>query len=298
MGRERLDEAARRAVLIADGAMGTQLQARGLEPGAPGELWNLQRPEDVVAIHRAYREAGAHVLLTNSFGGSRWKLQLAGLEERVAEVNRVAGELARQAAGEGAWVLGDIGPTGRFMAPLGTETFADFVAIFTEQAEALVAGGVDGIIVETMTAVEEARAALQAAKSVTNLPVAVTMSFTPDRSGGGFHTVMGVNAEEAVATLQEAGADLVGSNCGVGSDAMVRIIERMAAVAAVPLLAKPNAGVPRLEGGRTVYDENPERFARSGAALVAAGAGVVGGCCGTTPGHIRALTAATRNPRK
>ena len=271
MGRERLDEAARRAVLIADGAMGTQLQAGGLAPGAPGELWVLERPQDVVAIHRAYREAGARVLLTNSFGGSRWKLQLAGLEERVAEVNRVAGELARQAAGEDAWVLGDIGPTGRFMAPLGTETFADFVTVFTEQAEALVAGGVDGIIVETMTALEEARAALQAAKSVTDLPVAVAMTFTPDRSGEGFHTVMGVSAEEAVAALQEAGADIVGSNCGVGSEAMVRILARMAAVATVPLLAKPNAGVPRLEAGRTVYDETPERFARNGAALVAAG---------------------------
>lgn len=298
MTRERLDEAARRGVLIADGAMGTQLQARGLAPGAPGELWNLERPQDVVAIHRAYREAGARVLLTNSFGGSRWKLQLAGLEERVVEVNRLAGELARQAAGEDGWVLGDIGPTGRFVAPLGTDSFADFVTIFTEQAEALVAGGVDGIIVETMTALDEARAALEAAQSVTDLPVAVTMTFTPDRSGEGFHTVMGVSAEEAVATLQQAGADLVGSNCGVGSEAMVSIIKRMAAVAAVPLLAKPNAGLPRLEGGRTVYDETPQRFAQNGVAVVAAGAGVLGGCCGTTPDHIRALAAAIRNPRK
>lgn len=298
MGRERLDEAARRGVLVADGAMGTQLQARGLEPGAPGELWNLERPQDVVAVHRAYREAGARVLLTNSFGGSRWKLQLAGLEERVAEVNRAAGQLARQAAGEDVWVLGDIGPTGRFMAPLGADSFADFVNIFTEQAEALVAGGVDGIIVETMAALEEARAALQAAKSVTGLPVAVTMTFTPDRSGDGFHTVMGVSAEDAVATLQQAGADLVGSNCGVGSEAMVSIIERMAAVAAVPLLAKPNAGLPRLEAGRTVYDESAQRFAQNGAAVVAAGATVLGGCCGTTPEHIRALTVAVQKPRK
>jgi 5-methyltetrahydrofolate--homocysteine methyltransferase len=293
-----LDEAARRGVLVADGAMGTQLQARGLEPGAPGELWNLERPQDVVAVHRAYREAGARVLLTNSFGGSRWKLQLAGLEERVAEVNRAAGQLARQAAGEDVWVLGDIGPTGRFMAPLGADSFADFVNIFTEQAEALVAGGVDGIIVETMAALEEARAALQAAKSVTGLPVAVTMTFTPDRSGNSFHTVMGVSVEEAVGALQEAGADLVGSNCGVGSEAMVSIIERMAAVAAVPLLAKPNAGLPRLEAGRTVYDESAQRFAQNGAAVVAAGATVLGGCCGTTPEHIRALTVAVQKPRK
>jgi 5-methyltetrahydrofolate--homocysteine methyltransferase len=180
---------------------------------------------------------------------------------------------------------------------LGTDTFADFVDVFIEQVEALVAGGVDGIIVETMTALEEARAALEAAKSVTGLPVAVTLTFTPDRSGQGFHTVMGVSVEEAVAALQEAGADLVGSNCGVGSEAMVSILARMAPLAAVPLLAKPNAGVPRLEGGRTVYDETPERFARNGAALVRAGAAIVGGCCGTTPEHIRALVLATREGR-
>ena len=294
MARKRLDEAARDGVLIADGAMGTELQARGLEPGAPGELWNVERPEEVTAIHRSYLEAGARIILTNTFGGSRWKLETAGLAGRVVEVNRAAAELARKVAGEGAWVLGDVGPTGRFMAPLGTDTFEDFVAVFTEQVEALMAGGVDAVMVETMSDLQEARAALQAAKAVGDLPVVVTMTFTPDQVGGDFHTVMGVGVEEAVGVLQEAGADLVGSNCGVGTEAMAQIVERMSAVATVPVVAKPNAGLPRLEAGHTVYDETPEQFARTLANLTGVGARVLGGCCGTTPEHIHALASAVR----
>jgi len=289
MARRRLDEAAREELLVADGAMGTQLQARGLEPGAPGELWNVERPEEVAAVHRSYRAAGARVVLTNTFGGSRWKLARADLGERVVELNRAAAELARVAAGEQAWVLGDVGPTGRFVAPLGTDSFEDFVAVFGEQIEALLAGGVDGILVETMSDLQEARAALQAAKALSELPVAVTMTFNPDRSGGDFHTVMGGGVEEAARTLQDAGADLGGSNCSGGSEAMVSIIERLAPVAAVPVVAKPNAGLPRLEAGRTVFEETPEQFARSAARLAGAGARLIGGCCGTTPEHIARL---------
>lgn len=292
MTRKRLDEAAREGLLIADGAMGTQLHARGLEPGAPGELWNVERPQEVAAVHRAYHQAGARVILTNTFGGSRWKLETAGLGGRVTELNRAAAELAREAAGEAAWVLGDVGPTGRFMAPLGAESFEDFVAGFREQVEALVAGGVDGVIVETMSDLQEARAALEAAKAVTDLPVVVAMTFSPDQDGADFHTVMGVGVEDSVRALQDAGADLVGSNCGVGSQVMARIIERMAEVATVPIVAKPNAGLPRLEAGRTVYDETPEQFARVLAGLTEVGARILGGCCGTTPEHIRALGAA------
>ena len=292
MTRKRLDEAAREGLLIADGAMGTQLDARGLEPGAPGELWNVERPREVAAVHRSYLDAGARVILTNTLGGSRWKLEVAGLGDRVAELNRVAAELAREAAGEQAWVLGDVGPTGRFMAPLGAESFEDFVAVFREQVEALVAGGVDAIIVETMSDLQEARAALEAAKTVADLPVVVTMTFTPDRVGGDFHTVMGVGVEEAVGALEEAGADLVGSNCGVGTEVMAGIIERVVGVATVPVVAKPNAGLPRLEAGRTVYDEAPEQFARVLAGLTGVGARILGGCCGTTPEHIRALVRA------
>jgi 5-methyltetrahydrofolate--homocysteine methyltransferase len=289
MARRRLDETARQELLIADGAMGTQLQARGLETGAPGELWNVARPDQVLAVHRSYREAGAQAILTNSLGGSRWKLQAAGEGHRVAELNRAAAGLAREAAREQAWVLGDVGPTGRFVAPLGTDSFEEFVAVFGEQIEALLAGGVDGILVETMSDLEEALAALQAAKALSDLPVAVTMTFTPDRSGGDYHTVMGVGVEEAVQTLQEAGADLIGSNCSVGSQAMLGIVKRLAPVAAVPVVAKPNAGLPRLVAGQTVFEEAPEQFARTAARLVGAGARVVGGCCGTTPDHIAGL---------
>jgi len=180
------------------------------------------------------------------------------------------------------------------MAPLGTDRFEDFVAVFTTQVEALAAGGVDAVMVETMSDLQEARAALQAAHAVGDLPVAVTMTFTPDQAGGDFHTVMGVGVEEAVAALQEAGADLVGSNCGVGTEVMARIVERMSAVATVPIVAKPNAGLPRLEGGRTVYDETPEQFARTLAQVAGVGARILGGCCGTTPAYIRALASAAR----
>lgn len=296
MSRKRLDEAAREGLLIADGAMGTQLQARGLEPGAPGELWNLERPEEVQAVHRGYLEAGARVVLTNTFGGSRWKLERAGLAGRVAEVNRAGAVVAREAAGEEAWVLGDVGPTGRFVAPLGTDAFEDFVTVFREQVEALVAGGVDGILVETMSDLAEARAALEAAKSATDLAVAVTMTFEPDRTGGGFHTVMGVGPRQAAEVLQEAGADLVGSNCGVGAEAMVEVIRGMAPATSVPLVAKPNAGLPRLEAGRTVYEETPEQFARVLGSLLGVGVRLLGGCCGTTPAHIRALASAAQTP--
>ena len=292
MARERLDRAAARELIVADGAMGTQLQERGLEPGAPGELWNLERPGDVLAVHQSYLEAGARVILTNTFGGSRWKLGVFGLGERVAEVNRVGAELACEAAREGAWVLGDVGPTGRFVAPLGSDSFEDFVAVFAEQIEALLAGGVDGIVVETMTDLQEARAALQAAKSLSDLPVVVTMTFTPDRTGDSFHTVMGAGVADSATALQEGGADLVGSNCGVGAEAMVAVVEGLVPQVTVPVVAKPNAGLPRLQAGRTVYGETPEQFARAVGAVIRAGARVVGGCCGITQEHIRRLAEA------
>jgi len=296
--RTRLDEAARRRVLIADGAMGTQLQARGLDPGSPGELWNAERPGVVAGVHHSYVEAGAEIILTNTFGGSRWKLAAAGLGDRVAELNRAGAELAREAVGGEVWILGDVGPTGRFVAPLGTDSFDDFVAVFSEQVAALLEGGVDAILIETMADLQEAKAALQAAKAATGIPVAVTTTFNPDAGGASFHTVMGVGVEEAVRALIGAGADLVGSNCGVGTEAMARIVAEMAPRADVPVIAKPNAGLPRLRQGRTVYDETPEVFARAGAELVRAGARVVGGCCGTTPEHIRRLAESLADARE
>lgn len=282
-----------RGVLVADGAWGTLLAKRGLAPGTAPERWNLERPDEVEGVARAYVEAGADIVLTNTFGGSRWKLEKAGLGGRTAEVNRRGVELSKRAAGGRALVFASIGPTGDFVAPLGTRTPAEFLECFAEQIAACAQGGADGLVLETMTALEEARAALAAARQAAPaLPVAACMTF--DRGARGYATMMGVAPERAARDLDAAGADLVGSNCGAGIGAMVEVARLMKAATARPLWIKPNAGAPRLVDGRTVFRETPEEMASRVPDLLAAGARVIGGCCGTTPDHIRAIAAACR----
>jgi len=280
---ERLEKG---EVLVADGAAGTWLQSAGLSSGTPPEVWNVEHPDEILAMHRAYLAAGADIILTNTFGGTRHKLGKFGLEERVEELDRAATDLAHQAAADQALVAGDIGPLGDLLSPLGTVTYEEAVDCFAEQARYLAAGGADFILIETMADLEEAAAAVEGTKSVTALPVVCSMSFDTHR-----RTMMGVRPEQMVERLWPMGVAAVGVNCGHSledNEAVLRAAHE--ANTDVPLWYKPNAGLPRLEGGQTVFDVGPEEFAAAVGRLLGEGARVVGGCCGTTPDHIRALS--------
>jgi len=299
--RERL---CAKAILVADGAWGTQLARRGLKPGEPPELWNAERPEAVEAVAHAYIAAGADIILTNTFGGNRFKLARSGLAARTTELNRLGVEIscraaARQLRRRGGQqergerqvlVFASIGPTGEFAAPLGTRTQEELTDAFREQIRACLAGGANGLVIETMTALDEALAALRAAREATTLPVVVSLTFT--RGPKGLATIMGLRPEEAARELDAAGADIIGANCGTGSNDMVEIIRRLRSATNRPLWAKPNAGVPKLVRGRTIFPETPTEMAGRVRALIMAGANIIGGCCGTTPAHIRRIAAA------
>ena len=278
-----------RPVLL-DGGMGTLLQDKGLEAGAPGELWNLENPDAVRAAHAAYAEAGARLLTTNTFGGTRPRLELHGLGERVGEVNRTVAQLARSVADErGLLVAGDLGPTGELLAPLGTMTREQAQALFAEQLIGLVEGGIDLVLVETLSDLGEADAALAAAREVApGLPVAVTMSFDTN-----VRTMMGVRPGEAVVHLAAAGADAVGANCGRGPDEMEIIAAEMMHTRPSDLLlvAQSNAGLPQLVGDHFEYDATAEDLAAHATRLAELGIDLVGGCCGSTPAHIAAIRA-------
>ena len=276
-------------LLVSDGAWGTELSKRGLAPGESPESWNLDRPDDVRGVAASYVEAGADIVLTNSFGGNRFKLGKSSLVDRLVEVNRRAAELSKEAAGDTVLVFASVGSTGEFMAPLGTVSEAEMVDCFAEQARALAAGGADGIVIETMTDLAEALAALRAAKENTSLPVVVSMTF--DKGAQGYATMMGVKPEQAAEALAGAGADAVGANCGAGIENMIEVARLMKPVLSVPLWVKANAGLPELVDGKTVFRQSPDVMAQHVGELVAAGANIVGGCCGTTPEHIRLLVA-------
>jgi len=283
--------------LIADGAMGTALAARGLPAGTPPEAWNLERPDVVADVTRAYVEAGAQIVLTNTLGGTRWKLARAGLADATADVNRAATEAARRAAGDRALVFASVGPTGDLVAPLGTRSAEEFTEAFAEQIAACARAGADGICIETMTALDEALAALEAARQAApDLPAVASMTF--DRGAKMIATVMGVTPEQAARTLDGAGADLVGSNCGDGIAGHVEVARLLRAATERPVWIKSNAGRPELVDGRTVFRQTPEEMAGHVADLLAAGANVIGGCCGTTPQHIRAIAAAAEAARR
>ena len=281
-----------KGVLVTDGATGTMLQAAGLTEGTAPESWNLTHPEKILDLHRAYLEAGAQIILTNSFGGSRFRLGKKGLEDKVREVNRAAATLAKEAAGQEAFVAGSIGPSGELMKPLGILSYPVAMEAFTEQAEALAEGGADAILVETMSDLNEAKAAIEGAKRATDLPILCTMSFDTQR-----HTMMGVSPRQAVKGLWPLGPVAVGGNCGHTLDDMEEVLRQMrAAVPEATLMAKPNAGLPRLVDGQAVYDVTPQVMAEYALRYAELGAKIVGGCCGSTPAHIKAIAAALGSP--
>lgn len=272
-------------VLIADGATGTMLQEAGIPAGTPGEAWVLEQPEEIMKLHRAYVESGSQLILTTTFGGTRARLKAAGLAVQVTEVNRRAAELARQVAGDDRYVGGDIGPTGEMMVPLGSLTYEAAAELFAEQAQALAAGGVDCIYVETMSDLNEAKAAVEGARQGCDLPVFCTFSF--DTHG---HTSMGVSPAQAAQAMAELGVPVTGANCGHAPEEVLDFLPQMRQAAPdACLIAKPNAGVPRLVKRQVVYDATPQRMAELARRYVELGARIVGTCCGSSPAHIAAI---------
>ena len=275
---------------IFDGAMGTMLQEGGLKPGGCPELMNLEQPDVVQKIHEAYIEAGATMIETNTFGASALKLDHYGLEDRVKEINEAAVKIAREASKGRAKIVGSLGPTGRFIVPLGDLEFEEAYRAFYEQAKALADAGADYLLFETCIDIQEMRAGLLAAKDATNLPIICQLSYSEDG-----RTVTGTDPQTAAITLEALGADIIGVNCSLGPQELVPIVKTLAENCSVPISVLPNAGMPRLENGRTIFPMGPEEFASWGAKLVAAGATYLGGCCGTTPAHIKALAAAVKD---
>ncbi|PLX86190.1 MAG: 5-methyltetrahydrofolate--homocysteine methyltransferase [Desulfuromonas sp.] len=280
-------QAVRERILILDGAMGTLLQERGLPPGGSPEAMNLDAPEIVEGVHRDYVAAGADIIVANSFGGSRTKLANYGLQDRVGEINRAAVEIARRAAGDSAYVAASIGPTGRFLEPVGDAGFDEMTEIFAEQVKAFVVAGADLISFETFLDIRELRAAVIAAREHSDLPLMAMMTFD---DGG--RTVLGTPPEAAAVTLEGLGVDLIGTNCGLGIDGVYEILAQMRAVTSLPLIAQANAGLPVLRDGETVFPASPEEMTRYHDRLAQTGVRVLGGCCGTTPEHIRAMKTA------
>jgi 5-methyltetrahydrofolate--homocysteine methyltransferase len=276
-------------LLLADGATGTMFQEMGLEPGAAPDLWNIQRPEAVRSLHRAYLDAGSQIILTNTFGGNRIRLALSGVDaELVPKLNRAGARLAVAETAGQAYVAGDIGPTGELLAPFGTLGFEEAVQVYAEQAKALAEGGVDLIWIETMSDLQEAQAAIEGAHRAADLPVFCSLTFQYKKHQA--RTMMGVSPLQAAETLWPLGLMAIGANCGEGLEVIFPVLREMrAALPKAALIAKPNAGIPRLDGDRTVYDLTPMEMGGYVPQLIDSGAQIIGGCCGNTPDHIAAM---------
>jgi 5-methyltetrahydrofolate--homocysteine methyltransferase len=272
--------------LIWDGAVGTQLIARGLI-GRASEEWNLSRTDAITAIHADYFAAGAVAAQTNTFGGNRLKLKLAGLEDKLFEVNARAVEAARAACPPDRLVAGDLGPTGQMLKPAGDLAAAEAEEVFAEQAQALATAGVDLFSLETFFDLSEAVAAVRGARRVSELPVIASLTFRLTKRG--YFTINGVTPEAAAKGLLEAGAAVVGANCTLGPTDMAGLVQAFRRATATPLIFQPNAGNPRLVEGKEVYDQTAEDFARQSLPLRAAGADILGACCGSNPDFIRQL---------
>lgn len=277
-------------VLLGDGAMGTQLQLAGLEPGGCGEIWNVTQPDTVLKIQQAYVDAGSDILITNTFGASRIMLERHAATDRVVDINQAGVRIARQAfGGKPGFVLGDIGPFGGLMEPHGDIKEETVRAAFREQAKALVDAGADGIIIETQTALEELSLGIEAAREAGAKCVIGSVAFDITVNGKDARTMMGISPEKAATFLESAGAHVAALNCGAGVDIAwaAKIIARYRAVTSLPTMAQPNAGMPVLEKMKVVYRQDMEEMAAGVPALVNAGARIIGGCCGSTPVTIR-----------
>ncbi len=288
-----LDLLARKGLLLGDGAMGTMLQRAGLTDGGSPELWNVEHADAVQAIYQGYADAGSDIITTNTFGGTRYRLKLHHLQDRVFELNQAGAALARAVAGDHRLVAGSMGPTGELMEPLGPLTIDEAAAAFAEQAAGLAAGGVDFFLVETMSSLDEVQAAVQGARQASELPVVVTMTFDTN-----FRTMMGVTPAQAVQTLFGWGVTVIGANCGNGPAEIERIMWEMAQARpeGAVLMAQSNAGLPRWHDGEISYDGTPEVMAGYAQRMRALGVQVIGACCGSTPEHMAAMRRALDGP--
>ena len=288
MSKQHITDAVKGNILISDGAWGTFLQKKGLSSGECPEKWCVDRPEDVLEIAQSYIDAGSDMIETNSFGGTSFKLEHYGLADKVSELNEAAAKISSRAAGPDKWVIASIGPSGK-MTVVGDVTEEDFYEGFKAQAVALEKGGADALCVETMSALDEATMAIKAAKENTELEVIATFTFEggPD---GRYNTMMGVTPAEAAKAAIEAGADIIGTNCGNGFKQMIDIVKEMRSIdQEIPILVHANAGLPQNIDGVDVFPETPEMMAALVPDIIKAGANIIGGCCGTTPAHIKAI---------
>ncbi|MDX9715094.1 MAG: homocysteine S-methyltransferase family protein [Dissulfurispiraceae bacterium] len=288
MAKDAFRNAVSQKVLVLDGATGTELARNGMPAGVSPEAWVMENPHVIQKIQQAYIAAGSDAVYTCTFGGNRLKLREFGLEDRTAEINTSLARASREAVGSSAFVFGDMAPTGLFVEPFGELPFEEAVKVYAEQVRALIEGGVDGFVIETMMDLQEARAALIAVKETCDLPVMVSMTFGTDG-----RTLNGTDPLSALITLQSLGADAVGCNCSTGPQDMAKVIAAMKPFAMIPLLAKPNAGMPHLVNGVTTFDMSPEKFGEHVPLLVEAGAAIIGGCCGTDPSYIREIRNST-----
>jgi 5-methyltetrahydrofolate--homocysteine methyltransferase len=283
-------------ILVADGATGTNYQAMGIEIGVPPEEWVFDKPENVLALHRAFIDAGSDIILTCTFGGTRLRMRDSKYADRAPELNCRAAELARQAvreSGREVFVAGSMGPTGMLMEPYGELTHDTAVDAYAEQARALAEGGVDFFVLETFFALEEAQAAIEGVKRASALPLVVSFSYDQ-----GTRTMMGLTPTQVVRAIVPLGVAAIGANCGKSLDAMEQIVNEMAALKpGVPLWVKPNAGLPRMEGDVARYDTEPAKMAEYTARYLRAGAQIVGGCCGNSPAHVAAIARAAKIPQ-
>ena len=285
-------DALAKATLASDGAMGTMLQARGLTDGGAPELWNVEKPEEIEAVLEAYAAAGANFITTNTFGGTSGRLAMHGLEDRLEELNKAGAAIARKVADRhpGCFVMGDIGPSGELMEPMGTLTPESGKELFAAQIKALVAGGIDAILIETMSDLGEVEAAVSAAQEVApGMPIIVTLSFDTN-----LRTMMGVKPAMAVTHLASLGVRIIGANCGRGTDEMSQIAKELvgARPEGVFIITQSNAGLPKLQGDEFIYDGTPEEMARYAKEMKHLGVNIVGSCCGSSPAHTQAISAA------
>ena len=281
-----LDLSRRRALLF-DGAMGTMLFSYGLPFGTPPELWNLSHPEIVLKIHKKYIQAGADVIQTNTFGASSLKLKKSGIEKKMDKINKTAVKIARKACPDGKYVAGNIGPTGEFLEPVGKVKYKDLKKAFSGQAEILRSAGIDLFSVETMYDLREALAAIEGVREVSSLPLFICMTF--EKKSKGYFTLMGDEVSSSLKKLKQAGADVVGANCTLGSKEMIKLASVMKKSTKLPIIVQPNAGMPKLVKGKTVYLQKPASFANDVLKIIKLGVSFAGGCCGTTPEFIKMI---------